>query len=363
MEKIDIAIIGAGVVGLAIAREMSRQTGKTIAVLERNSKFGQEISSRNSEVIHSGIYYPSTLLKTLLCLEGKELLYEFCDTYRIKHRHIGKLVISHDDEDAAGLQALHQQAQMNNVDAIPLAKKEILALEPAVSAENALLVPSTGIIDSHGLMQALYYQARYNNVVFLFNYPVLDATYDGKGFVISSPKETVWSEILINAAGLGSADLAASLGMDIEDCRYRLHLCKGEYFKINRRLPVNRLIYPIPGPVSLGIHLTIDISGGLKLGPSAFYVDQIDYTVNEFNQEAFYNAASKYLPGLKLNDLSPDYSGIRPKLQGPHDEEMKDFVIREESKSGLPGLINLIGIESPGLTSCLAIARHVRRIL
>ena len=167
---------------------------------------------------------------------------------------------------------------------------------------------------------------------------------------------------MINAAGLGAPALASSLGIDLEKCHYRLYPCKGEYFKIHRKLPVSRLIYPIPGRISLGVHLTIDTGGGLRLGPSAYYVDEIDYAVDERNQAAFYQAAVKYLPGLEFNDLSPDYAGIRPKLQGPRDG-VRDFVIQEESARGLPGLINLIGIESPGLTSCLAIARYVSQLL
>ncbi len=362
MEKIDIAIIGAGVVGLAIARELSGKTGKTVAVLERNLKFGQETSSRNSEVIHSGIYYPHHLLKTQLCLEGRELLYQFCEEFSIEHRRIGKLVISHDDRDAEQLFKISRQALANDVEARYLSKREIIDLEPAIAAENALLVPSSGTINSHHFLQSLYYQARRNQVVFLFDSPVLDITYDGRGYLITSSREKIWSEVLINAAGLEAADLAASIGIDVDQCRYTIYPCKGEYFRINRKMPVSHLIYPIPGDVSLGIHLTIDTGGAMRLGPSAFYVRELDYSVNEDHRYDFFNAAARFLPGLRPDDLSPDFSGIRPKLQGP-DDDLRDFVIQEESSLSFPGLINLIGIESPGLTSSLAIARYVGAML
>lgn len=362
MEKVDIAIIGAGVVGLAIARELSRDSRKTVAVLESHSRFGQETSSRNSEVIHSGLYYFSSMLKTRLCLEGNRLLYEFCRDFRIKHFAVGKLVISEDEAGRDRLDLLVQQARANDVKVELLSKKQLKTLEPLVEAQSGFLVPSTGIIDSHGFMQALYYLARESKAIFLFHTPLLNAQYDGKAYVLDTPREQIKAEMLVNAAGLGAPRVAASLGLDIDRCGYRLHPCKGEYFKIQRRFPVKHLVYPLPGPMSLGIHLTIDTGGGLRLGPNAFYVEDIDYSVDEEHRWEFFQAAVQYLPFIRLDDLTPDFAGVRPKLQGPG-EEPRDFVICEETDRGRPGLINLVGIESPGLTSSLAIGRYVKKML
>lgn len=361
MEKIDVAIIGAGVVGLAIARELSKNSKLTVAVLERNSRFGQETSSRNSEVIHSGLYYPSSMLKTRLCLEGNCLLYDFCRENKVTHHAVGKLVISGSEEGEAKLELLARQARANGVEIQALGKKQIKTLEPQVDACSGFLVPSTGIIDTHGLMQALYYLAREKQVIFLFNTPLINVQYNGS-YLLETPREQIQADVLINASGLSASRVAAMPGLDIDQCGYRLHPCKGEYFKIRHRFPVKHLVYPLPGPMSLGIHLTIDARGGLRLGPNAFYVDEIDYTVNEDHRQEFFQAAVQYLPFLQLHDLSPDFAGIRPKLQGPGGEP-RDFIIRDETDRGLPGLINLLGIESPGLTSSLAIARYVKHML
>ncbi len=362
MEKIDMAIIGAGVVGLAIARELAKNSSRTIAVLESHPRFGRETSSRNSEVIHSGLYYPSSMLKTRLCLEGNRLLYDFCRDLGVKHFATGKLVISRNKEDEDQLEVLIRQARANDVAVEPLSKIQIKQLEPLVKAGSGFLVPSTGIIDSHELMQALYYLARESQVFFLFHTPLLNVQYDGKAYLLETPREQIKAEVLVNAAGLGAPRVAAMLGLDIDRCGYRLHPCKGEYFKIQRRFPVKHLVYPLPGPMSLGIHLTIDTGGGLRLGPNAFYVEDIDYMVNEEHRREFFQAAVQYLPFIELDDLTPDFAGIRPKLQGPG-EEPRDFVICEETDRGRPGLINLVGIESPGLTSSLAIGRYVKKML
>lgn len=362
MEKVDIAVIGAGVIGLALARELSKDSKRTVVVLESTPRFGQETSSRNSEVIHSGLYYPSSMLKTRLCLEGNRLLYEFCRDFRVKHFATGKLVITGQEGGEAKLDQLIQQAKANGVLVKPMNQKQVKGIEPLVETGSGMLVPSTGIIDSHELMQALYYLARENQVVFLFNTPLINAQYDGNAYLLETPREQIKADVLVNAAGLGAPRVAAMLGLDIDQCGYQLHLCKGEYFKIRRRFPVKHLVYPLPGPVSLGIHLTIDTGGGLRLGPNAFYVDDIDYAVNEEHRPEFFQAAVQYLPFIKLDDLTPDFSGVRPKLQGPG-EEPRDFIICEETDRGMPGLVNLIGIESPGLTSSLAISRHVKKIL
>lgn len=362
MEKIDIVVIGAGVVGLAIAAELSKDSSRTVAILEYNPRFGQETSSRNSEVIHSGLYYPSSMLKTSLCVEGNRLLYDFCRVHKVKHFATGKLVVSGKNDGDAKLEQLTRQAWTNGVVIEALSKRRVKAMEPMIEAGSGILVPSTGIVDSHGFMQALYCLARENQAIFLFNTPLINAQYDGNAYLLETPREQIRADVLVNAAGLGASRVAAMLGLDIEQCGYRLHPCKGEYFKIQHRFPVEHLIYPLPGPMSLGIHLTIDTGGGLRLGPNAFYVDDIDYAVNEEHRQEFFQAALQYLPFIKLEDLAPDFAGIRPKLQGPG-EEPRDFIIHDETDRKLPGLVNLIGIESPGLTSSLAIGRFVRQKL
>jgi len=363
LEKVDIAIVGAGVIGLAIALEVAKQTKKTVAVLEKNQKFGQEISSRNSEVIHSGIYYPEYMLKTRLCIEGNALLYDFCNTYRISHNRIGKLIIASDGYDVEKLQLLIERADMYNLNFRELGKQDLNQREPLVNAELAVYLPDTGIIDSYEYMQALYYLGKENQVIYLLNTVLQGIEYDGKSYILETPIEKIKADLLVNATGLASDRIPDMLGLNIDDLGYRLHPCKGEYFKINKRLPIKHLIYPLPGQYGLGIHLTIDVNGGLRLGPNAHYIEKIDYSVSEDRLEEFYQAASRYLPFLTKEDLAPDFAGIRPKLQRPGEKETHDFVIQEESINGFAGLINLIGIESPGLTSSLAIGKYVTKII
>ena len=363
MEKVDIVIIGAGVIGLAIARELARHPGRTIVVLEKNDKFGRETSSRNSGVIHSGIYYPSAMLKTSLCVEGNALLYDYCTRHSVPHRRCGKLVISQGGSESQFLSVLQEQAGNNGVATAWINQKEILALEPAIQAAEALLVPSTGIIDVYALMRSLYQQATLNHAVLVFHSEVQNLVQIGNEYVVETNREQIRAEMVINAAGLSAPGLLQGLGFDLDACGYRLYPCKGEYFRIPMRFSITHLVYPLPGLHSLGIHLTIDTAGSLRLGPNAVYGDHLDYTVDESHGEQFYCAAQHYLPDLQRKDISPDFAGIRPKLQPPDDPSQRDFVIQHESYRGFPGLINLIGIESPGLTSCLAIARYVDRMV
>ncbi|NLX02302.1 MAG: NAD(P)/FAD-dependent oxidoreductase [Syntrophomonadaceae bacterium] len=362
MDKLDIVIIGAGVIGLAIAWELSRKTNKTIAVVEKNQKFGQEISSRNSEVIHSGIYYPAEMLKTRLCVEGNHLLYRFCEENRVKHQRCGKLLIANSPDEIASIGQVYQQAGTNGVPAELISSNQIKKMEPLIEAQEAIYIPSTGTVDAYGLMQALYYLGQQQGVIYLFNTEVIQIDSISGGYALETPRETIMVEKVINAGGLNSDKIAARAGIDIEKHGYRLHLCKGEYFKIKKKRNINRLIYPLPGINSLGIHLSKDLEGNLRLGPNAFYIDEIDYQVDEEHGDDFYEAVQSYLPWLERDEISPDFTGIRPKLQAPG-EPMQDFIISEESAQGLPGLINLVGIESPGLTACLAIAGYVREML
>jgi L-2-hydroxyglutarate oxidase LhgO len=362
MEKVDIAIIGAGVIGLAIARELSK-SHQNVVVLENNPKFGQETSSRNSEVIHSGIYYPSQMLKTRLCIEGNQLLYEFCKEHRITHYRIGKLIIANDESEMERLESLLKRAREHNLEIQEMGKRQVGQMEPDVLAEYALFLPNTGIIHSYGYLQSLYYLAREQGVIFLFNTALQGLEYNGKDYILHTPVERIKADRLVNAAGLHAEAIPRWLGMDLDKSGYRLHPCKGEYFKINKKLKINHLIYPLPGQYGLGIHLTKDTYGNFRLGPNTHYVEEIDYSVNEEHQKEFFQAARRYLPFLEFDHLSPDFAGIRPKLQAPHEQETRDFVISEETGKGFPGLLNLLGIESPGLTASLAIARLAAKLL
>ncbi len=360
--KVDIAIIGAGVIGLAIAYELSKTSGKTIAVLERNLSYGQEVSSRNSEVIHSGLYNPSSMLKTRLCMEGNKLLYQFCQENRVAHRRTGKLIVANSEEDSSELEKLYQNGQSNGVEAHYLTAQQVSDLEPDINVQEALYLPYTGIVDSHGLMQKLYYSSKSQHVIYLFDSELSAIEYTESGYQLHTQREIIIAEQVINAAGLKSDYIADLVGINPEQHDYRLFPCKGEYYSLRKRISINHLVYPLPGQGVLGIHITLDLQGNLRLGPNAYYVDELSYSLDESHKEEFYESIRRIIPSLTKDDLSPDYAGIRPKLQGP-DEPLRDFVISEESTKGYPGFINLIGIESPGLTSSLAIARHVKELI
>jgi len=355
-------------VGLAIAVELAKP-GRRVFVIERNRTFGLETSSHNSEVIHDGFNNPASSLKTHLCLEGRFLLYELCEKYHIGHKRLGKIVLAADAEETKEIEHLYRQGTENGVDDLTfLTRAQIKRLEPNVEAVAGFLSPSAGIIDTHGLMWSFCGRARENGTDFVFNAEVIGIEKTAGGFKVSIKQAESISSLnttfVINAAGLYSDKVAALAGIDINKANYRIHYCKGEYFSVAPRLRhvVGRLIYPVPEKAGTGIHITLNLEGNIKLGPSALYLDTIDYSVDESSKTDFYNAAHRYLPAIRLDDLSPDFAGIRPKLQGPG-EGFRDFVIQEESGRGLPGLINLTGIESPGLTASPAIARYVREML
>lgn len=360
--SVDIAIIGAGVVGLAIAYELSQSTGKTIAVLEKNIRYGQETSSRNSEVIHSGLYYPAEMLKTSLCIEGNQLLYHFCQQYKVANKRLGKLIVGYSNEDFTELEKLFQNGKKNGVEVHYLSRKQISILETDIKPDQALYLPATGIIDSHGLMQQLYYRSKANEVVYLFDSELLKVEYKNPGYLLKTKRETIMAETVINAAGLNSDHVAGLTGIDPHQHAYTINPCKGEYYCLKKRFQINHLIYPLPAQGVLGIHITPDLHGNLRLGPNAYYVDEIDYHMDESHKKEFFESLKRILPSLNVDDLTPDCTGIRPRLQIPGGS-VRDFVICEESDKGYPALINLIGIESPGLTSSLAIARYVKNII
>ena len=366
--EVDIAIIGAGVIGLAVASEVARQK-EGVFVFEKNHTFGLETSSRNSEVIHSGIYYPEDSLKARFCIEGKGLLYELCERYGISYKKLGKIILATEEDEVKQLEKIYQQGKRNGVEDLTfLSRTELNKLEPNIEGRAGLFSPSTGIIDSRSLLQFFYGQARERGVQFVFNSEVIGIEKTRTKYKVQiRDREGIAAfiaRVVINAAGLNSDKVAQMLGIDIAQAGYRLHYCKGEYFSLSSkwRHLVSRLIYPTPEQVGLGIHLTLALDGKVRLGPNARYVETIDYGVDETQKAAFYQAARKFLPYIELEDLEPEFAGIRPKLQAPG-EAFRDFVIAHEERAGFPGLIDLIGIESPGLTASPAIARHVAKMV
>lgn len=363
MEEVNITIIGAGVVGLAIAASLSEKY-RDIVVLDKHTSFGQETSSRNSEVIHAGIYYPENSLKAKLCVEGAEKLYDICKTHSIPHKRIGKLIIATEDSELKALEGLLVKGRKNGVKGLKMVdKKEAAAIEPNTNAIAALYSPDTGIIDSHALMNHFYTKAQGRGVLFSFNSEVNLLEKLNSGFIVGVRQEDfkIKSGIVINSAGLSSDYIAGLAEMDIKKEGYSIKFCKGSYFSYARKSPVSLLVYPVPHDelVGLGVHATLDLGGRLRFGPDAEYVGEIDYKVDKIKSAAFFKGAQKIIRGLEEEYFMPDMAGIRPKLSGPG-EKARDFVIKEESDRGLAGLINLIGIESPGLTSCAAIAKMVR---
>ncbi len=365
MEKVKIVIVGAGAIGLSIAAELSR-VHKDIVVVERNPAFGQETSSRNSEVIHAGIYYPKDSLKLKTCLEGKALLYEFSARNHIPHKKTGKLIIAIDKNEMKDLEKLFARGKANGVDDLTLiSKADVKKMEPGINSEGAIYSPSTGILDTHSFMKHLVASFEKNGGQIAYNTEVAGIAKKGSGYevtVIDSQKESfkLNSDIIINAAGLNSDRIAAFVGL--KKAEYKLKYCKGDYFRLSHSKEANikHLVYPVPKEDrgGLGIHLTLDMTGSIRLGPDDEYVERIDYKIDPSKARLFYESVKTFLPFVKLEDISPDTSGVRPKLQGKG-EGFRDFIIRHEDVSGFPGFINLIGIESPGLTASLSIAKIV----
>ncbi len=371
MNDVSIAIIGAGVVGLAIAQELAEEY-ENVFLIERNKTFGQETSSRNSEVIHAGIYYPENSLKAKLCVEGRKLLYEFCDNFEVPYNQCGKLIVATCQEEVNHLKELKEKAVNNGVEDIRMIEStEIKQLEPEIKAVKALFSPSTGIVDTHTLMKQMETNAVNKGAEFAYHAEVKNINRIENGYQIELLDAdggffSFTSDCVINAAGLNADQIARMVG--IEDDGLKLTFCKGEYFRINppKNKLINRLVYPVPNKnlEGIGIHVTVDLGGMAKLGPDVTWLEsnEYDYSVTHSRKETFYKSAKRFLPFLNLEDLAPEMAGIRPKLQrsgGP----VKDFYIREEKDRGFQGFINLIGIESPGLTSSLAIARHVQNLI
>lgn len=362
----DITIIGAGVVGLAIAAELGRD-GREVYVVEKNEGFGRETSSHNSEVIHAGLYYPPGTLKAITCVEGNARLYQLGEKYGIGCKKLGKLIVATSDEEIEALEALLEKGRNNGVVALKLlSRSEVKKMEPHINAVAALFSPSTGIIDAYALMGFFAKTAQEKGAKIAYKSEVVGIEKLSGGYRLivkdSQGVSCLQTRVVINSAGLQSDKIAQLAGIDPERAGYKLCYCKGRYFSVGRgkNKLLQRLVYPAPEPegAGLGVHATLNLEGGLRLGPDAQYVGQIDYRIDESAQEAFYLAARRFLPFIQYDDLEPEMAGIRPKLQGPG-EGFRDFIIRHEQDRGLPGFINLIGIESPGLTSSPAIARYV----
>lgn len=365
-----ITIIGAGVIGLAIAERLSEKH-RDVFLVEKNPVFGQETSSRNSEVIHAGIYYPKGSLKARLCVEGKNLLYDFCKKWDVTFSNCGKLIVATSEDELKVLAGIKATAAGNGVDLTMIDRDQISRMEPNIFALGALWSPTTGIIDSHALMKRLEtnflnndgqvsYKSRADRISRIKGgYEIAVTDGNGNEFTFSTEK-------VINSAGLSSDRISELTG--IQDDNLRIHFCKGEYFRIKppKNKLISRLIYPVPhhNMEGIGIHVTIDTGGGVKLGPDVTYLypNTYDYSVDASKQNAFWRSARKFLPFLEEDDIVPEMAGIRPKTQR-EGQPATDFYIKEESARGYEGFVNLIGMESPGLTSCLAIARYVESIL
>ena len=359
----DVAVVGAGAVGLAVARQLAL-AGHEIIILEKNAHAGMETSARNSEVIHAGIYYPQGSLKARLCVRGKALLYDFCAAHGVPHRRLGKLIVGHAGQQAQ-LEAIARAAVANGVDDLkPLSAGEIAKLEPEVTAAEGLFSPSTGIIDSHQYMLALL-----GDMTLVKGSEVGPIRRSGDGWsllVRSGGEEVVLNTpLLINAAGLWAQSVARRIeGLDSVPA---LTLAKGNYASLSVKSPFAHLVYPVPEPGGLGVHVTLDMGGRARFGPNVEWLKsndpaRIDYTVAPGIAAKFAPLIARYWPGIKEDMLMPDYSGVRPKLSGPG-EPNADFRIDGPTVHGFPGLVNLFGIESPGLTASLAIAEHVAGLL
>ncbi len=361
MERIDCVVIGAGVVGLACARTLAL-AGREVIVLEAASAIGTETSSRNSEVIHAGIYYPPGSAKAVLCVNGKELLYRYCEAHGVAHRRCGKLIVATEPGQIASLHKIRTHAAANGVhDLRLLAAEEATAMEPELRCVAALYSPSTGIIDSHGLMLAYQGEAEDRGAMLALRSPVEggEIVSDGVALDVGGTEQTrILARTVINSAGLMAPRIAAGLKGFPREKVPPEHFCKGNYYSLSGRSPFTHLIYPVPEAAGLGVHLTLDLAGQARFGPDVEWIAEIDYDVDLRRADGFYRAIRDYWPGLKDGQLAPGYAGIRPKLGGP-DQPVSDFLIQGPAEHGVRGLVNLFGIESPGLTASLALAQHV----
>ncbi|HUB14005.1 MAG TPA: NAD(P)/FAD-dependent oxidoreductase [Acetobacteraceae bacterium] len=364
MDEVECIVVGAGVIGLAVARALAL-AGREVIVLDTAAGIGTETSSRNSEVIHAGIYYPANSLMARFCVAGRRMLYAYCRDKGVPHRNCGKLIVATNAEEDAMLAGIQRRAEANGVEGMRvLTAAEAIAMEPNLRCTSALHSPATGIIDSHALMLALQGDAENAGAVCVFLSPVLAAQVVADGFEVAvggSEPMHLRCRLLVNSAGLHAPFLARNIdGMPARHVPGSYY-AKGNYFTLSGRSPFSRLIYPVPVPGGLGVHLTVDLAGQARFGPDVQWVDAIDYTVDPARADSFYAAVRKYWPALQDGALQPGYCGIRPKTV-PRGAAAQDFVVQGPPAHGVPGLINLFGIESPGLTASLALAECVLEV-
>ena len=364
---VDAVVIGAGVVGLACAYELSRRLD-TVVVIEREVGPGREISSRNSGVVHAGIYYPKDSLKTKLCIEGKERLYRWCEARDVPHKHTGKLIVATSAEDESRLRKIAKHAAEVGAGELRLMSgREATEQEPELRCELALHSPTSGVVDVHEFIASLVREIHEADAATVYQTELESVERVSGGWIIRTT-DTMGREAelettrIVNAAGLSALDVARATGLAESEIPWRLYPCKGSYFALGSGAPPTRnsLIYPLPEGGGLGVHITADISGARRAGPDAEFIDEIDYTVDESRIERFANAVARYIPAIRPEHLTPDYSGIRPKLVGP-EGGFADFVVANPSSQ--PGVVHLIGIESPGLTASLAIGARVSEMI
>lgn len=364
MDRVECIIAGAGIVGLAVARTLAL-AGREVIVAEATGDIGTGTSSRNSEVIHAGIYYPAGSAMARLCVAGRQMLYRYCEDHRVPYRRCGKLIVATGADDTERLAAIRTRAATNGVtDLVALSANEARAMEPALNCTGALHSPSTGIVDSHALMLALRGDAEGASAAFAFHAPLVAARREERGFTVTIGDDapmTLGCDLLINAAGLNAPSVARAIeGLPPEHIP-TAYYAKGNYFACTTRVPFSHLIYPLPEPGGLGVHLTLDIGGAGRFGPDVEWVDTLAYDVDPDRAQRFYPAIRRYWPDLPDGALVPAYSGIRPKIVPPG-ALAQDFLIQGEQRHGVPGLVNLFGIESPGLTASLAIAEEIRAL-
>jgi L-2-hydroxyglutarate oxidase LhgO len=365
VDEVECVVIGAGVIGLAIARALAI-AGRDVVVLERAPIIGFETSSRNSEVIHSGIYYPKGSLKATTCVEGRRRLYAYCREHGVPHTQIGKIIVASDEAELPALERIAAAARANRVDDIEwLSATQAKRLEPELQCVAALWSPSTGIIDSHGLMLALLGEAESAGAIIVLRTPIVAGRVRSDGFELVTGGDdpaTIGCRYLVNAAGLYAPALARAIDGLPPETIPPAYFCRGVYFTLSGKTPFRHLVYPVPPPGGLGVHITLDLGGQARFGPDVEWISSIDYRVDPTRAAAFYAVVRRYWPGLRDGALQPGYAGIRPKISGPG-EPAADFVVQGPGKHGVPGLINLYGIESPGLTASLALADEVAREL
>jgi L-2-hydroxyglutarate oxidase LhgO len=361
VDEVECVVVGAGVVGLATARALAL-AGRDVLVLERAYTIGFETSSRNSEVIHGGLYYPAGSLKARCCVAGRQRLYSYCREYGVPYAQIGKLIVAAEESEIAGVERIAEAARANGVDDLQwLTATQAQRLEPALRCVAALLSPSTGIIDSHALMLALEGEAEAAGATVVLRTPVRCGRIRHDGFDLAiggeEPSE-VRCRVLVNAAGLYAPALAHAIQGIPRETIPPAFFCRGVYFTLTGRAPFRRLVYPVPPPGGLGVHITLDLAGQARFGPDVEWISEVDYAVDPARGEAFYAAIRSYWPGLRGDALQPGYAGVRPKISGPS-EPAADFIVQGPEVHGIPGLVNLYGIESPGLTASLPLADEV----